>query len=260
MVELAMTRIGGTPDASNLLVVGPSLGTRVETLWGRCAQLLGDRYDVVGWDLPGHGRSKPARAPYSIADLADAVREQVHRRAGIRCAWYAGVSIAGVVGFQLGLDPGPFRAVATVASAPRIGSVESWEDRAAQVRGDGMRSLVEASAVRWFAPGFVNREPQTASALLAELSETDVQSYAWACDALAGCDLRPRLKDTKVPLLVVAGELDQVLAPADVRAATESAPDTTFEVLRGCGHLPPAEDTAAVASMLSSYVEAHGDS
>ncbi|MET0741133.1 MAG: alpha/beta fold hydrolase [Candidatus Nanopelagicales bacterium] len=254
-----MTRLGGSTNTTDLLVVGPSLGTRVESLLGRCAHALADRFDVVGWDLPGHGRSQPASAPYTIADLADAVREESDRQAGTRPAWYAGVSIAGLVGFQLGLDPGPFRAVATLASAPRIGSVESWQERAAQVRRAGMQSLVAASAVRWFAPGFLDREPRTAGRLLAQLSDTDSPSYAWPCDALAVCDLRPRLGDTKVPLLVAAGEQDQVFTPQAIRAATEAAPDMTFEVVAGCGHLPPVEDATAVAAMLSLYFPEHGD-
>ena len=56
-----------------LLVVGPSLGTTVETLWSACASELANAYDVVGWDLPGHGRSPAATVPFSVADLAAAV-------------------------------------------------------------------------------------------------------------------------------------------------------------------------------------------
>jgi len=255
MVELTFTRLGGHADASDLLVVGPSLGTSVETLWGGCADLLGDRFEVVGWDLPGHGRSTPARSPFSVAGLADAVREQADRLAGTRAVWYAGVSLAGAVGFQLGLDPGPFRAVAALASAPRIGDEQSWGERAALVRRAGTPVMVEGSAVRWFAPGFIDRDPQTAGRLLTELSDTDSESYALACDALGPFDVRPHVADTKVPLLVVAGEQDQVLAPELVRAAAESAADATFEVLGGCGHLPPAEQPDAVAALLTRFFE-----
>jgi len=255
MVELTLTRLAGPSDAPELLVLGPSLGTAVETLWGRCAVLLGDRFEVVGWDLPGHGRSKPARTPFSIAELADAVREQADLIAGTRPAWYAGVSLAGAVAFQLGLDPGPFRAVAAVASAPRIGDAESWAERAALVRRAGTPVMVAGSAVRWFAPGFIEREPEAAGRLLTELADTDSESYALACDALGPFDLRPRVGDIKVPLLVVAGEHDQVFSPEFVRAAAESAGDVTCEVLDRCGHLPPAEDPDGVAAVLLRFLE-----
>jgi len=255
MAELTLTRLTGSADAAELLVVGPSLGTAVQTLWDACATLLGDRFEVVGWDLPGHGRSTPARTPFSVADLAYAVREQADRLAGTRPAWYAGVSLAGAVGFELGLDPGPFRAVAALASAPRIGDEQSWGERAALVRRAGTPVMVEGSAVRWFAPGFIERAPEVAGRLLTELAHADSESYALACDALGRFDLRPRLADTKVPLLVVAGEQDQVLTPELLRVAAESALTATFEVLAGCGHLPPAEDPSAVAALLDQFFE-----
>jgi acetyl-CoA acetyltransferase len=45
--------------------------------------------------------------------------------------------------------------------------------------------MVAGSAVRWFAPGFADREPAVAGTLLTSLSDTDRESYALACEALA---------------------------------------------------------------------------
>ena len=53
----------------------------------------------------------------------------------------------------------------------------------------------------------------------------------------------------KVPLLVVAGQQDPVVPPELARTGT---PDE-FAVLPGCGHLPPAEDPAAVADLLARF-------
>ena len=90
-----------------LIVVGSSLGTSVTALWGRCARLLENRFYVVGWDLPGHGRNT-AHAPerLSMADLAAgllaAVDELLVDRGepGSRFI-YAGDSVGGAVGLQL---------------------------------------------------------------------------------------------------------------------------------------------------------------
>src|SRR5215216_2330190 len=121
VVELAATRLAGQAGVGDLLVVGPSLGTSVEALWGECASLLGDEFEVVGWDLPGHGRSLPASVAFTVADLAAAVREL---RDDGRNVWYAGISVGGAVGLQLALDPGPFGAVAALATAPKIGDAQ----------------------------------------------------------------------------------------------------------------------------------------
>ena len=42
-------------------------------------------------------------------------------------------------------------------------------------------AMVEGSAARWFAPGFLVRDPATGSALLVALQHVDDESYALAC-------------------------------------------------------------------------------
>ncbi len=233
MVELVATRLAGEPGVGELLVVGPSLGTSVAALWDECAALLGD-FEVIGWDLPGHGRSRPASAPLTIADLASAVREIPQGRD----AWYAGISVGGAVGLQLALESGPFKAVAGLATAPKIGDGQAWLERAELVRRAGTGVMVSGSAERWFAPGFTDRRPEIAGALLTSLVDADSGSYAFVCEALAEFDLRDH--DAKLPLLMAVGEHDPVVPMAGVELA-------------GCGHLPAAEDPHAVATLLKAF-------
>jgi pimeloyl-ACP methyl ester carboxylesterase len=247
VAELTATRLAGSSQAGEVLLVGPSLGTSVEALWSRCAAMV--PFEVVGWDLPGHGRSQPAGEAFSVSGLAGAVRDLARAAASGRTAWYAGVSLGGAVGLELALDPGPFSGVAVLAAAPKIGTADAWLERADLVRREGTAVMVAGSAVRWFAPGFADREPGVADALLTSLAQTDRESYAMACEALASFDLRDRVAARMMPLLVVAGQQDPVVPPEQARSG---APDE-FAVLPGCGHLPPAEDPAAVADLLTKF-------
>ncbi|MET7400010.1 alpha/beta fold hydrolase [Dactylosporangium sp. NPDC005572] len=242
---IAATRLGGSGE--RLLVVGPSLGTSVEALWERTAALLGD-VEVIGWDLPGHGRSPAATAPFTVADLAGAVAEQ-GSRAGGRPVWYAGVSIGGAVGFQLAARPTPFAGVVAIAAAPRIGTAGAWHERAALVRRSGTAALVPGAAGRWFAPGFAGREPAVAASLLRGLAGVDAESYALACEALAAFDLRGGA--AVVPLAVLPGEFDVVVPPSAVAALHPA-------VLAGCGHLPPVERPAETAAAIRRAMRLDG--
>lgn len=213
---------------------------------------------MVGWDLPGHGRSQPAAEAFSVSGLADAVRDLAQTAACDRTAWYAGVSLGGAVGLELARDPGPFSAVAVLASAPKIGDAEAWQERADLVRREGTAVMATGSAVRWFAPGFTDREPTVAGTLLTSLSATDRESYALACEALASFDLRDRVTGPRAPVLAAAAEHDPVVSAGQARSA---APDV-FAMIPGCGHLAPAEDPAAVADLLTGFFrskEAGGD-
>ena len=254
MAELTATRLAGSAQAAEVLIVGPSLGTSAEALWSRCAAMT--PFEVVGWDLPGHGRSAPAAGAFSVTDLASAVRDVAQAVARGRATWYAGVSLGGAVGLELALAPGPFGAVAVLASAPKIGDAAAWRERAELVRREGTSVMISGSAERWFASGFADRQPVAAGALLTSLSETDRESYALACEALASFDLRDRADHSRVPLLVAAGQHDRVVPPEQARSAVPDA----FAVIPGCAHLPPAEDPAAVAGLLTSFFRsAKGD-
>ena len=248
---LAATRLAGTAAERVLLVVGPSLGTAVGTLWGPCAaQLAG--FEVVGWDLPGHGFSRPAAEGFTVKDLAASVRALANVAADGRPAYYAGVSLGGAVAFELGLAPGPFRAVAAVAAASRFGEASSWTERAELVRRAGTQVMVAGSSERWFAPGFLERGGDTAARLLQTLSDTDDESYSLACEALTEFDRRPDLDRVTVPFLLGPGEHDGVVPPARAQQDADAIAGSRLQVFAGCGHLPPAESPSAVAQALTA--------
>ena len=253
MPDLAPQRLAGTGAEPVLLVVGPSLGTPVAALWSAVAPDLG--VEVVGWDLPGHGAAPPARAPFDVVDPADTVAALASARAQGRPVHYAGVSLGGAVGFELALRSRPFSSVASRCSAPRIGEPAAWRDRAGLVRGAGTGAVVDGSRQRWFARGFVEREPAVADALLDGLRATDAESYALACEALARFDLRGRTADARVPLLAVTGAQDVVVGAEQVR---RDLPGAEHAELPGCGHLPPAEQPAAVVALLQDWTARAG--
>jgi 3-oxoadipate enol-lactonase len=253
-LPLTATRLRGSSEDPDLLIVGPSLGTAVTMLWSRCAHLLDDRFEVVGWDLPGHGRSTPSTQGFSVPDIADAVRglTQDLRTEGRRCL-YAGVSLGGAVGLELALSGWPFEAVAVIASAAKVGEPSAWHQRAALVRREGTSVMVEPSSQRWFSPHFVDRQSDVAAGLLSCLAAADRRSYAAACDALATFDARPRLRNIAVPLLLMPGSADQVVSVAQATETADNAPCAKVHVIDGSGHLPPAEQPAAVAAALLGF-------
>src|SRR4051794_3270751 len=116
MPPLAAVDLTPADPSLPVLVVGPSLGAAVETVWSACAAALAGHYHLVGWDLPGHGRSEPARGPFTIVDLAEGVWAVVTSTLGRRgdpdgAVHYAGDSIGGAVGLQLLLDRPAWRVV-----------------------------------------------------------------------------------------------------------------------------------------------------
>jgi 3-oxoadipate enol-lactonase/4-carboxymuconolactone decarboxylase len=250
--QLAAVELAPGPTDRSLLVLGPSLGTLVSTLWGAAAQRLGQHFRILGWDFPGHGNSAPA-GDFTVGDLAAAVLTAVDAYAGEPTMFgYAGDSLGGAVGLQLMLDA-PERVAWAVlcCTGPRIGEPEGWRDRVAAVRSGGTAVLLNSAPERWFAPGYRDRDPQTAAALLNDLAACDDDSYAAACEALAEFDVRNRIAEIGAPLLAVAGGRDAVTPPPLLRHLAAGVQQGRLVVLDGVAHLAPAEAPDRLAALIA---------
>jgi len=250
---LTAVPLAGPPDRS-LLLLGPSLGTSVETLWSACAARLRGDFHAVGWDLPGHGRSANARAAFGVADLAREVLALADRLRPGEPFRYAGDSLGGAVGLQLLLDaPGRVESAALLCTGAKIGEAAAWRDRAALVRAEGVGAVVAGSIERWFAPGFARRRPGIAEALLDGLRLADPESYALACEALAAFDVRERLGEITAPVLAIAGAQDGPAPPEGLRLIADGVRHGRLVVLDGVAHLAPAERPDGVAALLDDH-------
>jgi 3-oxoadipate enol-lactonase len=253
MPRIAITAPVG-PDGAPLLVLGPSLGTSA-ILWEIAFPLLAERYRVAAWDLPGHGASPSATEPFTVADLADAVADAV-RSLGAERILYAGVSLGGAAGLELGLrHPDLVHALAVVASGAQLGDPAAWRERAATVRAQSTSALIIPSAQRWFAPGSVEREPELSGRLLHALRDADAESYSKCCEALAAYDVRDRLSELRMPVVAVWGEHDAVAPEAKAVEIADGVARGRAEMIAGVAHLPPAEHPAATAAALLAFFD-----
>jgi 3-oxoadipate enol-lactonase/4-carboxymuconolactone decarboxylase len=245
-----------------LLVLGPSLGTTAATLWTTCAAGLTDHFDVLAWDLPGHGHNRGVpEEPFTMAELAAGVLAVVDdvlvQREQTRGTFaYAGDSAGGAVGLQLLLDaPERVTSAVLISTGARVGTAETWQERIEQVRSAGTAAMVSASAERWFAPGFLEREPAAGSALLTALEQTVDAGYVQGCAALADFDVRSRLGEIAAPVLVVSGAADVVTTTAGhLRPIADGVRRGRLVELDGVAHLAPVEAPEATARLVREHL------
>jgi len=258
--ELTATPLAGGSESPVLLVL-TSLGGTVED-WRHAAALLGERFQVVGVDLPGHGLSPAAASSFEVSDLADAV-ELIGAGFAPRPVGIAGTSLGGAVVQELALrarravddsrvDGGIAGPVAVVCSAPRMGTPDSWAERAAAVRREGTASLVGALAERWFSPAFRESDPLEVERVLAGVAAADDESYALCCEALGRWDVTSRLEGLTVPMLAVRGADDPV-APEEAMQPLLAQPRVSVVVLPGARHQAAVERPVEVAGAILAF-------
>jgi 3-oxoadipate enol-lactonase len=234
------------------LVLGPSLGTTTR-LWQPQVDRLADRFQVLCFDLRGHGRSAVPPGPYRLDDLGwDLVA--LLDRLGVRRLSYAGVSLGGMIGMWLAAAaPDRVDRLAVLCSSAYLPPAQSWLDRAAQARTAGTATLVGMLLARWFTEEFRVRQPKAVAAVGAMLAGTPNEGYAGCCEAIAAMDLRAALAGITARTLVVAGADDPATPPVHGEEIAAGIREARLIVLPRAAHLANVEQAGTVTQLLLAH-------
>lgn len=226
------------------------------TLWDAVLPLLPSGLRLIRYDLRGHGGSDVPAAPYSMGALVrDAKRLLDHL--GVRDCIFVGLSIGGLVAQGLAVKRLDLvRGLVLSNSAARIGIDSQWADRIAQVRAGGLEAVAEATMARWFSRRV--RAEGGDLAWRAKLLSTSVEGWCGCAAAIAGTDFYTPTASLSLPTLVLAGSEDGSTPPDLVRETAELIRGAEFRLLRGAGHLPPADRPEAWADAASGFLKRIG--
>lgn len=234
---------------------------------GSCMPLaaaLSDGCRVTVPDLPGFGGSAPADAePASAQAGLEPVADRLALTIG-----EAGGPVA-IVGNGYGSFVALILALRHPALVSRLllaGTGAAFDEpgraafrsmaTAASASGKGLAAIADTAMRRLFSPTFQQANP----ALVAERRErflaTNPKIFVAACNALAALDLRDAVRGLRIPVLVLAGELDEATPPAMARELAELLPDASFRGLPGLAHVPQLQDTAAFVAAAGEFLAA----
>jgi pimeloyl-ACP methyl ester carboxylesterase len=200
------------------------------------------RYQVVTFDLRGHGQSEKPPGPYSMPLFASDAAELL-KALGLAPAHVVGISLGGMIALQLAADsPALVRSLVIANAGPEYvvrTLKERWQvaSRLLMVRLLGMRRLGEVLGKRLF--------PKPGQIALRQLfakrwAENDPRAYLASMHAIIGWSVTDRLAGIGVPTLVVAA--DQDYTPVAVKAACVARmPRAELIVIQDSRHATPVE-------------------
>ncbi len=247
-------RIDGPAGDRPWLTFCNSLGTDMH-MWDAQVEALAQDFRILRYDRRGHGESSAPPPPYSLADLGGDVIALLDALA-IENTHFCGLSIGGQVGQWLGAHAGArLDRIILCATAARLGTPESWLDRIAVIRTDGLQSLVPATAERWFAPDFRASRPDVVHRILSGFAATTADGYTGCCAALASADLRGHLRRITAPVLAISGLHDPVCPPTDLAAIADAVPDGRHQALPG-RHILNIESAACFNRAVKDFLNA----
>ncbi|WP_266205169.1 3-oxoadipate enol-lactonase [Pontibacter kalidii] len=232
------------------IVFSNSLGTDL-TMWDEVAQIIKQHLNVLRYDTRGHGQSTIHADVVSIAELGQDVIELLDHLK-LDKVYFSGLSMGGLIGQWLGIHrPERFRKIILANTAAKIGTAEGWNARIDQVVMNGLQSILDGTAQRWFTPEFRDKYPEKVSAILQKFKQTSLQGYTANCAAVRDADFREELPKLSVPTLVISGTQDEVTTPADGDFLANSIPRSRHVQLPA-NHLSSVELPEAFAESLLS--------
>jgi 3-oxoadipate enol-lactonase len=216
-------------------------------------------YQVITFDLRGHGQSGKPSGPYSMA-LFSSDTAALLKALGVASAHVVGLSLGGGVAFQLATDsPALVKTMTIVNSAPELvvrtfkDQVGIWQ-RFAIVRLLGMRRMGEVLSKRLF--------PKTEHAALRATfverwAENDPRAYESAMRAMIGWSVTDKLGSIGCPTLVVAA--DQDYTPVALKEAyTKLLPNARLVLIPDSHHATPVEQPEQFNAVLKDFLAGHG--
>jgi 3-oxoadipate enol-lactonase len=226
------------------------------TMWDELANQLAQDCRVIAYDHRGHGSSDAPAGRYGMADLADDAAALLRELDTGPVVWL-GLSMGGMTGQELALRHPPLvRALvlANTTSAYPEAARAAWQQRIATVQKDGIEAIADAVMERYFHATFRAQKPATVARFRRRVASTDAAGYAGCCHAVGTVDTSARLSSIAVPVLVIAGELDQGTPPEMARVLAAAIPGARLEILAQASHLSYVEQPQAFSHAVNFFI------
>jgi 3-oxoadipate enol-lactonase len=244
--------VSGPAGAPPLLLVN-SIGATRTVLWRRQVPELATRFRVITYDTRGHGESAVPPGEYTLDNLGqDAVA--VLDAVGIDTAHVCGISMGGITAMWLGIHAASrVRSLVAANTAARIGSLQSWGDRIALVKAEGLAGVAEQAMPRWFTQDFRDRDPGTIEQFKAMVRSIPPAGYLGCCAALRDADLRDAVSAIAAPTLAITGALD-VLTPPEALAFVHAQVTGSRLIALDCAHISNVDKSDEFNAAVMSFI------
>jgi 3-oxoadipate enol-lactonase len=249
--------IWGERHAADTLVLVHELGGTLESL-RPFATLLGAGCRVVGFDQRGVGLSEKPVQPFTLVDLAEDIGRLADALAIPRPFHLLGLAMGAVTALHFAARHADQLASLILCDGTPdiIDSAKRYVlDRAAVVRKEGMRTVLEQSfnnAFRGLA------EPDGNPDWVAyrhKFLSTPPDAYAMHSEALAAMRLEPAdFARVRCRTLVMTGQHDFIWPPAVGEDLALRLPNARLEIVGNAAHFPPIQAPHHVAGRVLEFL------
>ena len=226
-------------------------------MWDPQMPVLTKSFKVLRFDTRGHGQSGAPAGEYTLEQLADDLKGLLDALK-IKQTHWAGLSMGGMIGQAFALKyPGVFQSLVladtTSRRPPNAGQM--WGERIQNAQAKGMGALVQGTLERWFTEPYRNSRKDVMERIGNDIRNTPVAGFVGCCHAISKVDYLDRLKEIKVPALVIVGEQDHGTPPEAARAIQQNLPGSELKILPSAAHLSNIEQADEFNKAITGFLD-----
>ncbi|MGB9627725.1 MAG: 3-oxoadipate enol-lactonase [Thermodesulfobacteriota bacterium] len=226
-------------------------------MWELQMEALEPYFQVLRYDIRGHGRSEVTEGAYSF-DLLSKDAVGLLDALGIEKVNWVGLSMGGMIGQSIALnDPGRLHSLVlcdTMAIFPEE-SLPVWQERMDSVKARGMQAQLEATLERWFTPSFLRLNPPILDVIRNEFLATPVKGYLGCIEAICKLNFLDRLPEIKMPTLIMVGEEDPGTPISASEAMHQRIPNSKLTIIPSARHLSNVEQPEVFNTNLMKFLK-----
>ncbi len=222
------------------------------SMWFNQVPQLSKQFQVVTYDLRGHGQTETTGNKFSI-DLLTKDLYELLKALNIENACLVGYSLGGRIGLQFALEHPDMTTGLVLANIGLIGpDYRAGEERLELIakHRQYMTNLFELSDIETIAnvlaegaltPGLKTRKPSIFEKYRDIKLQNDPQPYLELMQAITqDVESLPEIGQMDIPTLIVAGKHDAMMTPDVVESMQKALSDSTVKVLP-TGHASAVE-------------------
>jgi 3-oxoadipate enol-lactonase len=227
-----------------IVVLSHSLASSL-VMWNPQMDVLNPHFQVLRYDIRGHGGSDAPSGAYTLELLGNDVIKLLDAL-NINKVHFVGLSIGGMIGQSLALNHAHrLRSLALCDTASIVPQEAQpiWQERINKVLSKGMEALLDETVGRWFTPAFLKQNPPMLDLIRKKILATPVAGYIGCAEAIRKLNYLDRLSEIKMPTVIMVGEDDPGTPVSASEAIHERISNSKLVILPSARHLSNVEQT-----------------
>ena len=247
--------ISGNPDGSTV-IMSHSLACNL-SMWEPQLSILEPDFKVIRYDTRGHGQSDETRGPYDLEMLGtDALA--LMDALNLPSAHWIGISMGGMIGQYLAIHHAQRLQSLVLADTGPVMPEDAqpmWQNKIDLSTSEGMESLLDATLEDWFTARYRDENPPALEKLRENFLAMPIEGYVGCIWAIRGLHLIERIKEIKIPTLIIVGKQD-FGTPVEVSELMLSLiPGSEMVVIDDAAHLSSLNQPEAFNKALISFLK-----